>query len=117
VKSDQSHGLLPGQPQNKASSAGIIFCTLLHRVYGTPFAAKGSVRAKGGKPIEGTFILDVGVGLPHLAATPFVNRNNQPERPAEDRSLPLLTGRQCYLGPDSPTDCEDERRHGISGRL
>jgi hypothetical protein len=43
---------------------------------GGHYAARGSVRPKGGKPIEGTFILDVGVRLPLLAATPFVNRNN-----------------------------------------
>jgi hypothetical protein len=43
---------------------------------GGHYAAKGSIRPKGGKSIEGTFILDVGVRLPLLAATPFVTRNN-----------------------------------------
>src|SRR5262249_24373163 len=43
---------------------------------GGHYATRGFIQSKGGKPIEGRFILDVGVRLPPPAATPFVDRNN-----------------------------------------
>jgi hypothetical protein len=44
-------------------------------VRGGYYTVKGKLGLKGGKSVEGRFILDVGVRLPLLLATPFVNRN------------------------------------------
>src|SRR5437868_11386102 len=42
---------------------------------GDHYAARGPLRLKGGRTVEGTFILDIGVRLPLLLNTPFVNRH------------------------------------------
>jgi hypothetical protein len=43
---------------------------------GGHYTVPGSIHLKSGKSVDGRFILDVGVRLPLLAATPFVNRND-----------------------------------------
>lgn len=43
---------------------------------GDHYAVKGSLKLKGGKEVEGRFILDVGVRLPLLLNTPFVERHD-----------------------------------------
>jgi hypothetical protein len=42
---------------------------------GTYYTVRATLGLKDGKSVEGRFIFDVGVRLPLLAATPFVNRN------------------------------------------
>lgn len=42
---------------------------------GDHYAVKGTLGLAGGKAVEGTFILDIGVRLPLLLNTPFVNRH------------------------------------------
>jgi hypothetical protein len=43
---------------------------------GGHYTTKATLRLKNGESYEGTFIVDVGVRAPLIAATPFVNRNH-----------------------------------------
>jgi hypothetical protein len=42
---------------------------------GAHYAAKGTLRLTGGKEVEGTFMFDIGVRLPLLLNTPFVDKH------------------------------------------